>query len=197
MDGEEEAAEPGLAQAEAGEQPPDEQGVEGVQRDGDEVIAERVVAEEVPLDPEESFLDRVVFDPTAGREPEFPEAVEVAHERLVGDVPVVVPEPVAVDGGRVDPQDGEDDGDDAEPAWEIPAQDFARGCGSRLGRGGGRSGLPFRALGHVVIRLTGSYRKCDAISWPRAPIRMATAAGALPKKEAIAPFSVAKWHAAC
>ncbi len=115
MDRVEKTAEPRPAQAEPREQSPDEQRIECVQRDGDDVVAERVVAKEMPLDPEQRFVQRVVFGPTAGREPEFPEAVEIAHERLVGDVPVVVPKPAAGDGRRVDPEHGKDDRRDTGP----------------------------------------------------------------------------------
>ncbi len=107
MDRVDKSTEPRPAQTKPREQSPDEKGVEGVQRDGDEMVAERRLAEEMPLDPEQRFLQRVVFDPASGREPEFPEAVEITHERLVGDVPVVVPEPAAGDGRRVDPEDSE------------------------------------------------------------------------------------------
>ncbi len=162
MHGENEAAEPRLAQAKPREQPPDEQCVGRVQRDGDEVIAERVVTEEVPLDPEKRFVDRIVFGPTSGREPEFPQTVEVTHEWLVGNVPVVIPEPVAVHGGRVDPQDREDDGDDPEPGGERPAHEIVRGSKRGRGRGDRRGGLPFRTFGHGVIRLTESRGNCHS-----------------------------------
>jgi hypothetical protein len=124
MGGEDHAAEPGHPQAEPGEQSPDEQGVEDVEREGDDVVAGGGGAEEMPLDPEEGLLDRVVFDEAAGREPDLEQAAEVAQKRLVGDVPVVVPEPGAVEGGEVDPEGDGDDGEDAGPR-----RDVALGCG--------------------------------------------------------------------
>jgi len=140
MYGEDEPAEPRLAQAEFPQQPPHEQRIDQMQREGDEVIAERVAAEEVPLGPKECFLNRIIFDPDAGMKPEARETGAGAQQRVIGDVPVVIPKPVAVKSGRVDPEPSADNQRDAEQDHEA----FRKG---RF-RGGVILALPSRAFGH-------------------------------------------------
>jgi hypothetical protein len=86
MHREDESAQPRLRYAELAQQAPDQQRVEEMQRNRDEMIAERVGAEPMPFDPQDGLVDRIIFDPDAGLEPELPEAGWVAQQRVRRDV---------------------------------------------------------------------------------------------------------------
>ena len=80
-----------------------------MQDDIGQVVAEGVQVPEMPLDGLRGRLDRVIFGEAARREPDFPEAARIVQQRILGEVEIVIHEPVAVQSGREDPKSGGDD----------------------------------------------------------------------------------------
>jgi len=104
MDREDESPKPCEAQTEFAEETPHQQGVDDVQKNAGEMIAERVLAPELPLQPENGLVDGVILDPTAGTEPELPEPAGIVQRGIHGDIPLVVPNQAAAKRRPINPQ---------------------------------------------------------------------------------------------
>jgi hypothetical protein len=105
MDGEDQAAQPGPWNPHTVEQGPEQQAADQVQHDGGDVVAGGLVVKERPLCPERRVGERKEVG-AIGVEPELGETLERArlHDWVGRDQLVIVPEPVAVVGRRIDPQ---------------------------------------------------------------------------------------------
>ena len=120
MDGKHESREPGAGNPHLREERPEEQRACDMEQDRGDVVAGGTQAEKGPLRPERRVGERKVIG-AVGIEPEFCERLQavrrnarvggdpVLHGEVLREELVVVPEPVAVVGGRVDPQAREHD----------------------------------------------------------------------------------------
>ena len=133
-----------------------------VQRDVDEVVAERVVAPERGARSRTRVRDRVVLLRRADIEPDRPEPVQ-RSQRRAGDVPVVVPQQAAVPGGVIGKeQRGEERREHGPRMCGAPGKGAG---GGRLARASGPSpGTAIRApargsIGHRSNSTGGSPRR--------------------------------------
>jgi len=98
-------SQPSPAQSKLIQKAPDQQATDQMQNDIGQVIAKRVIAPEMPLQPDHTGLDRLVIDQVfSGLEPDFPQARGIMHDAIRGDQQVVVSEPCAMKSWRINPQ---------------------------------------------------------------------------------------------
>ena len=130
MDGEDQAAQPRPRNPHAVKQGPEQQAADHMQHDGGDVVAGGRVLEERPLRPERRVGEREEVG-AVGIEPELAEPLQRArlHDRVGREQLVVVPEPVAVVGRRINPEARKHDDRGVE-------QEVAPAAGLRGGRDG-------------------------------------------------------------
>ncbi len=92
-------------EAEPGQQSPHEQCAQEMQENINEMIAGRVISPKPPLQPLDSGPERIKIDEASRLRPDFPPAGRIMIERIVPDQLLVVPKPVTVDHGQIDPHD--------------------------------------------------------------------------------------------
>jgi hypothetical protein len=149
VDGEKEGGDPGAGYFEAEEDAPEEDGTEGMKEDIDGMVPVRGGAPETPLDPERGPGERVVISGLLGS-PDVAESFGKLDESVAGESDVVVPGESGREGGDVD-EEGEDEEGDALKAGVFPEGKGAvgiggaglgifPGAGSGFRRGGGGRG---------------------------------------------------------
>ena len=104
MNGEDETSQPSQAQMKFAKDMPDQQRIDQMENDVGKMVSKSIVAPEMPLHPADGLLDGVVINPTPRLEPEFPQSNPIVHQGVCGDVPAIIPYPIAVEDGPVDPQ---------------------------------------------------------------------------------------------
>ena len=132
MDGEQRGDRPAPRRPEHPHEPPDEHGVERVQRHVDGVIARRVQPPELVLEPERRVRQRPVVQlpKVAGREPDVPQPGPSPDERFLDDERLVVPHEAARQR-RDEADDGERD--EGEGGRDVVAREPRERLGSRRG----------------------------------------------------------------
>jgi len=111
MDDEEEGARPRVPKPQLAETVPDQKRAEHVQRHVHQMVAERVEAPQLPLDPLHAGFQRVVIHGLR-RQPDLPEAGRIPQHGILGDLDRIVPiaQEFAVKSRRINEPGRENDG---------------------------------------------------------------------------------------
>jgi hypothetical protein len=115
VQGEQGGGEPRARQAEADEEPPQEQGRARMEEDVDEVIAERLQGPEVLLDPERGEDHRVVLLVGLRLGPDEPQPFNPVESPVLREVGVVVPDEAGLEGRQIRGDDRRHEGQSEQP----------------------------------------------------------------------------------
>ena len=88
---------------------PNQKRTDDVQDNIGQVVTEGGVMPELPLEPLHALFNRIELDPASGRKPGFPEPVRIVDQRIIGNIPKVVSNPVSLKRGSVDQKNRADE----------------------------------------------------------------------------------------
>jgi len=101
MQGEEGGRQPGSRHWQSLQDHPHQGGVEAVQQNVHEMIAQRVQSPELMLQPERGINQRKILRLGVGGKPDFMQTVGIRQHWIIGDVFVIIPDVAAPQGGQI------------------------------------------------------------------------------------------------